>query len=89
MCVSNILFFYLQANPRHYDRVENLTELLHLNESSVLHVLQQRYGASLVHTFAGRHLIVINPMRQLASSYSDKVQYCMCVCMCVCICTCV
>ena len=41
----------------------------------MLHVLRQRYGASLVHTFAGRHLIVINPMRQLASSYSDKVWY--------------
>ena len=69
-----IIFYYTcQANPRYYDRVEDLTELLHLNESSVLHVLRQRYGASLVHTFAGRHLIVINPMRQLASSYSDKV----------------
>jgi len=62
-----------QANPRQYDRVEDLTELVQLNEPSVLHVLRQRYGASLIHTFAGRHLIVINPMRQLASAYGDKV----------------
>jgi len=70
---GSFLNYTPQANPRQYDRVEDLTELVHLNEPSVLHVLRQRYGASLIHTFAGRHLIVINPMRQLASAYSDKV----------------
>ena len=62
----------LQANPPYLDKVEDLVNLVHLNESSVLHVLRQRYGSSLIHTFAGRHLIVINPLRPL-SSYVDKV----------------
>jgi len=52
--------------------VEDIVNLVHLNESSVLHVLRQRYGSSLIHTFAGKHLIVINPLRPL-SSYVDRV----------------
>ena len=62
----------LQANPSKYDKVEDLVKLVHLNESSVLHVLRQRYSSSLIHTFAGRHLIVLNPLRPL-SSYVDRV----------------
>ena len=62
-----------KANPTHLDRVEDLVELVHINESSVLHVLRQRYGSSLIHTFVGRHLIVINPIRPL-SLYSDRVR---------------
>ncbi|XP_038062218.1 unconventional myosin-XVIIIa-like isoform X2 [Patiria miniata] len=60
-----------KANPPQYDRAEDLASLLHLNESGVLHTLRQRYGASLIHTYAGRSLVVINPMHQL-SVYSDK-----------------
>ena len=47
--------------------------LMHLNESSVLHTLRQRYGSSLIHTFAGRHLLIMNPLKPL-SSYSDRVR---------------
>ena len=62
-----------KTNPPDLDRVEDLVDLVHLNESSVLHVLRQRYGSSLIHTFAGRHMIVINPLRHL-SLYSDRVR---------------
>ncbi len=62
----------LQANPSSLDKVEDLVDLIHLNESSALHVLRQRYGSSLIHTFAGSHLIVLNPLRAL-SSYVDRV----------------
>ena len=61
-----------QANPPYLDKVEDLVNLVHLNEASALHVLRQRYASSLIHTFAGRHLIVINPLRPL-SSYVDRV----------------
>jgi myosin-18 len=61
-----------KANPPHQDTVEDLVDLTHLNEPSVLHVLRQRYGSSLIHTFAGRHLIVMNPLRPL-SCYVDRV----------------
>ncbi len=54
------------------DKVEDLVNLVHLNEASILHVLRQRYGSSLIHTFAGRHLIVLNPLKPL-SSYVDRV----------------
>ena len=82
----------LQANPSNLDRAEDLTDLVHLNEPSVVHVLRQRYANSLVHTYAGRHTIIINPIRQLAS-YSDKVcrvcvRVCVCMCVCVCVCRC-
>ena len=62
-----------KANPSSLDRVEDLIQLVHLNECSVLHVLRQRYASSLIHTFVGRHLIVINPLRPL-SLYSDRVR---------------
>ena len=62
-----------KVNPSEYDKVEDIVELIHLNMSSALHVLRQRYGSSLIHTFAGRHLIIINPRRHL-SLYSDRVR---------------
>ena len=42
-----------KMNVPSMDRVENVALLPFLNESSVLHVLRQRYGSNLVHTFAG------------------------------------
>jgi hypothetical protein len=44
----------------------------YLNESSVLHTLQQRYANNLIHTFGGPTLITINPAKPLAI-YSDKI----------------
>ena len=52
--------------------IENLAELTYLNETNCLHVLRTRYANSLVHTYAGRHLIVINPIREL-KCYSERV----------------
>ena len=63
-----------RVNSSDLDRVEDIVDLVHLNESSVLHVLRQRYGSSLIHTFSGRHLIIINPLRHL-SLYSDRVRH--------------
>ena len=42
-----------KMNVPSMDRAENVALLSFLNESSVLHVLRQRYGSNLVHTFAG------------------------------------
>ncbi|XP_044763545.1 unconventional myosin-XVIIIa isoform X1 [Coccinella septempunctata] len=61
------------ANPPQFDRVEDLTHLRRLNESSVLHTLRQRFAFNLIHTYASNStLIVINPMAPLAI-YSEKV----------------
>ncbi|XP_044737974.1 unconventional myosin-XVIIIa isoform X3 [Chrysoperla carnea] len=61
-----------KANPPSLDRAEDIAHLRYLNESSVLHLLRQRYASNLIHTYAGPHMIVINPMAPLAI-YSEKV----------------
>lgn len=61
-----------KANPAHLDLVEDISELSHLNEASILHCLRQRYANNLVHTKAGPVLMVVNPMAPL-SLYSEKV----------------
>ncbi|XP_077996224.1 unconventional myosin-XVIIIa-like isoform X2 [Glandiceps talaboti] len=63
-----------KANPPHFDRVEDIATLRHLNESGVLHTLRQRYGSNLIHTYAGASLLVINPVTQL-SIYAEKVMH--------------
>ncbi|XP_047738816.1 unconventional myosin-XVIIIa-like, partial [Hyalella azteca] len=61
-----------KANPSQFDRCEDLSSLRHLNESSVLHTLRQRYGCNLIHTYAGASMAIINPTTPLAI-YSEKV----------------
>lgn len=62
-----------KANPRQLDLVEDISQLNHLNEASILHCLRQRYANNLVHTNAGPILMVVNPMAPL-SLYSEKVK---------------
>ena len=61
-----------QANAPSCDRLEDLASLVYLNESSVLHTLRQRYGASLLHTYAGPSLLVLLQGRKGLSSLSGK-----------------
>ncbi|KAK3549402.1 hypothetical protein QTP86_001222 [Hemibagrus guttatus] len=63
-----------KANPPSLDRVEDLSSLLYLNESSVMHTLRQRYGGNLIHTYAGPNIVVINPV-SAPSMYSEKVMH--------------
>ncbi|XP_012871930.1 PREDICTED: unconventional myosin-XVIIIa isoform X5 [Dipodomys ordii] len=63
-----------KANAPSCDRLEDLTSLVYLNESSVLHTLRQRYGASLLHTYAGPSLLVLSP-RGAPAVYSEKVMH--------------
>ncbi|MCJ8742242.1 hypothetical protein PDJAM_G00079830 [Pangasius djambal] len=63
-----------KANPPSFDRVEDLSSLLYLNESSVMHSLRQRYGGNLIHTYAGPNIVVINPV-SAPSMYSEKVMH--------------
>ena len=62
----------LQVNPSYLDRVEDVTLLRFVNESSVLHTLRQRYAGNLIHTSAGFSMLAINSVHPL-SIYSDKV----------------
>ncbi|XP_053502050.1 unconventional myosin-XVIIIa isoform X2 [Ictalurus furcatus] len=63
-----------KANPPSSDRVEDLSSLLYLNESSIMHSLRQRYGGNLIHTYAGPNIVVINPV-SAPSIYSEKVMH--------------
>lgn len=63
-----------QANPPALDLVEDICQLKHLNEASVLNCLRQRYANNLIHTRAGPTLLVVNPMAPL-SLYSEKVTF--------------
>ncbi|XP_077021481.1 unconventional myosin-XVIIIa isoform X2 [Tamandua tetradactyla] len=63
-----------KANAPSCDRLEDLVSLVYLNESSVLHTLRQRYGASLLHTYAGPSLLVLSP-RGAPAVYSEKVMH--------------
>ncbi|XP_042165180.1 unconventional myosin-XVIIIa-like isoform X11 [Oncorhynchus tshawytscha] len=63
-----------KANPPLFDRVEDLSSLQYLNESSVMHSLRQRYGGNLIHTHAGPNMVVINPI-SAPSMYSEKVMH--------------
>lgn len=68
-----------RANPESLDLVEDICQLIHLNESSVLHVLRQRFYNNLIHTRAGPVLMVINPIASL-SLYSEKIVSMFCGC---------
>lgn len=63
-----------KANAPSCDRLEDLASLVYLNESSVVHTLRQRYGASLLHTYAGPSLLVLSP-RGAPALYSEKVMH--------------
>lgn len=63
-----------KSNPSNLDLVEDICQLKHLNEASVLHCLRQRYANNLIHTKAGPTLLVVNPMAPL-SLYSEKVKF--------------
>nr|XP_023508907.1 unconventional myosin-XVIIIa isoform X6 [Equus caballus] len=63
-----------KANAPSCDRLEDLASLVYLNESSVLHTLRQRYGASLLYTYAGPSLLVLSP-RGAPAVYSEKVMH--------------
>ncbi|KAL8179980.1 UNVERIFIED_CONTAM: Unconventional myosin-XVIIIb, partial [Gekko kuhli] len=61
-----------RTNPSRCDYAEDLASLISLNESSILHTLQQRYQSQLPYTYAGTNLIAIQPGSSSASNSSKK-----------------
>lgn len=49
------------TNPSTFDKVDDMSELTHLNEPSVLHNLENRYRDDLIYTYSGLFLVAINP----------------------------
>ena len=49
------------VNPAKFDKADDMAELTHLNEASVVHNLQMRYQSNLIYTYSGLFLVAINP----------------------------
>ena len=50
-----------KVNPAKFDKADDMAELTHLNEASVVHNLHMRYQADLIYTYSGLFLVTINP----------------------------
>ncbi|KAF8320349.1 nonmuscle myosin heavy chain b [Clavulina sp. PMI_390] len=59
-------------NPPKFDRVDDVADLTHLNEASVVHNLRLRYGSGAIYTYSGLFLVAINPYTNLPL-YTDSV----------------
>lgn len=51
-----------KVNPAKFDKADDMAELTHLNEASVVHNLHQRYMADLIYTYSGLFLVTVNPL---------------------------
>ena len=49
-----------QREPNDNDNIDNLINLIHLNEPSILNVLCKKYSNNLIYTFTGSILLAIN-----------------------------
>ncbi|CAO3674443.1 unnamed protein product [Rhizopus stolonifer] len=58
-------------NPPKFDMVDDMADLTHLNEPSVIHNLTVRYKALHVYTYSGLFLVAVNPYRNLPI-YTDE-----------------
>ncbi|KAI5362533.1 hypothetical protein Slin14017_G077700 [Septoria linicola] len=54
-----------KVNPAKFDKADDMAELTHLNEPSVVHNLQQRYQSDLIYTYSGLFLVTVNPYTPL------------------------
>ena len=50
-----------KVNPTKFDRADDMAELTHLNEASVVYNLHLRYQADLIYTYSGLFLVTVNP----------------------------
>lgn len=62
------------VNPAKFDKADDMAELTHLNEASVIHNLQTRYLSDLIYTYSGLFLVAINPYCPLPIYGNDYVR---------------
>ncbi|KAJ3710358.1 P-loop containing nucleoside triphosphate hydrolase protein [Lentinula guzmanii] len=63
------------CNAPEYDRVDDLTQLPHLNEPSILHVIRNRYAShKQLYTYSGIVLVAINPFTDVPIYGQDVIQ---------------
>ncbi|SPQ19096.1 821b4c22-5052-40eb-93df-7bf7ac466141 [Thermothielavioides terrestris] len=54
-----------KVNPAKFDKADDMAELTHLNEASVVHNLHTRYMSDLIYTYSGLFLVTVNPYASL------------------------
>lgn len=62
-----------KVNPAKFDRADDMAELTHLNEASVVHNLHTRYASDLIYTYSGLFLVTVNPYTPLPIYGADSV----------------
>ena len=63
-----------KVNPAKFDKADDMAELTHLNEASVVHNLKLRYQSDLIYTYSGLFLVTINPYCPLPIYSNDYVR---------------
>ncbi len=63
-----------KVNPAKFDKADDMAELTHLNEGSVIHNLYTRYQADLIYTYSGLFLVTINPYCPLPIYGNDYIR---------------
>lgn len=53
------------CNPTKFNKCDDMAELTHLNEPSVVYNLYLRYNDDLIYTYSGLFLVAINPYKNL------------------------
>ncbi|KKF93573.1 Myosin type-2 heavy chain 1 [Ceratocystis platani] len=54
-----------KVNPAKFDKANDMAELTHLNEASVVHNLSMRYQSDMIYTYSGLFLVTVNPYHPL------------------------
>lgn len=60
------------CNPVKFNKCDDMAELTHLNEPSVVYNLYLRYNDDLIYTYSGLFLVAINPYKSLPI-YDSKI----------------
>ncbi|KAL2002862.1 hypothetical protein VTN02DRAFT_5699 [Thermoascus thermophilus] len=63
-----------KVNPAKFDKADDMAELTHLNEASVVHNLHTRYQSDLIYTYSGLFLVTVNPYCPLPIYSSEYVK---------------
>ncbi|KAK9480678.1 P-loop containing nucleoside triphosphate hydrolase protein [Lipomyces japonicus] len=62
-----------RVNPPKFDKANDMAELTHLNEASVVHNLHTRYMADMIYTYSGLFLVAVNPYCDLPIYNKDYI----------------
>ncbi|KAK5991073.1 Myosin type-2 heavy chain 1 [Cladobotryum mycophilum] len=62
-----------KVNPAKFDKANDMAELTHLNEASVVHNLLTRYQSDLIYTYSGLFLVTVNPYCPLPIYTDDYI----------------